>query len=574
MKLKKLTALLTAAILSVLNMLPVNAEEQESIFVDRQDNWVYQNGEARLGPSNFLLEADKQFLMDQMKNTEKFTLNQALGMEVSGVCNGLSVTSILASYDIITPSILGHPYAPYLYAVGSMPIDDYQLTDTAKSTINYYQTTQIFDVSRQSSARMMYDTTSEERLQYLLSCVEDGSPTRLVYSGYFRQETRSLHTVVAYGTEYGSWEYDGKTYDGRVLIYDPNTIILYDDTCLYFNTEDWSWTIPGSNSDSVTCALTFISDDIELINHAGLIEGTQYTTEDPFLGVLVTNELASDYTVSKAGVTEYGWVYTNEPNRSMKEFDGFYIDAIASAAVNFVTPDTESGYVLNLQVPQELETAMYYEDCLQYIYAEKGSQVVFTPDGYAAMYSAGTNYTRTNYTMEMVFNEGFYTGSWYDFTVSGTADKASLQRTEEGYILTSDNLKNVSVTAKNDDVQTNLIFSTDADSVLLCEVNETTLAAKIDTDGDGTYETAVRGATLGDLNADGNVNAVDASEILIAAANAAAGLESGLSEEQIVCADVNGDGNFNAVDASIVLMYGAYKGAGGELNFPTYIASL
>ncbi len=79
--------------------------------------------------------------------------------------------------------------------------------------------------------------------------------------------------------------------------------------------------------------------------------------------------------------------------------------------------------------------------------------------------------------------------------------------------------------------------------------------------------------TLGDLNGDGNVNAVDASHLLIAAANTAAGLDSGLSAEQIASADVNGDGNFNAADASIILMYAAYAATGGTLTLEEFVAS-
>jgi len=78
--------------------------------------------------------------------------------------------------------------------------------------------------------------------------------------------------------------------------------------------------------------------------------------------------------------------------------------------------------------------------------------------------------------------------------------------------------------------------------------------------------------SLGDINRDNDVNAIDASEILIAAANVGAGLESGLNNGQVYAADVNSDGSFNAVDASIVLMYGAYKGAGGELSFQEYLS--
>lgn len=69
---------------------------------------------------------------------------------------------------------------------------------------------------------------------------------------------------------------------------------------------------------------------------------------------------------------------------------------------------------------------------------------------------------------------------------------------------------------------------------------------------------------LGDLNGDGEVNAVDAADLLIAAALIGAGESSGLTDEQKIAADVDGNEELNAVDASIILQYAAACGAGVE----------
>lgn len=64
---------------------------------------------------------------------------------------------------------------------------------------------------------------------------------------------------------------------------------------------------------------------------------------------------------------------------------------------------------------------------------------------------------------------------------------------------------------------------------------------------------------LGDVNNDGKINAVDASEILSAYANVATSKPTGLSAEAEAAADVDGNGKINAVDASNVLSYYAYQ---------------
>jgi hypothetical protein len=63
---------------------------------------------------------------------------------------------------------------------------------------------------------------------------------------------------------------------------------------------------------------------------------------------------------------------------------------------------------------------------------------------------------------------------------------------------------------------------------------------------------------LGDVNNDGKVNAVDASEVLTYYANISTNKEGGFTDTQKLAADVNNDGLINAVDASCILSYYAY----------------
>ncbi len=80
---------------------------------------------------------------------------------------------------------------------------------------------------------------------------------------------------------------------------------------------------------------------------------------------------------------------------------------------------------------------------------------------------------------------------------------------------------------------------------------------------------------FGDMNADGEINAMDATLILRDAALAGAGEAGILSEELRLNADINEDKEANAIDATIILMYAAAAGAGmdtGDLR--TYYQSI
>ena len=64
--------------------------------------------------------------------------------------------------------------------------------------------------------------------------------------------------------------------------------------------------------------------------------------------------------------------------------------------------------------------------------------------------------------------------------------------------------------------------------------------------------------TLGDVNSDGYINAVDASTVLTYYANISTNKDGGFTEAQKKAADLDNNGDINAVDASYILSYYAY----------------
>lgn len=69
---------------------------------------------------------------------------------------------------------------------------------------------------------------------------------------------------------------------------------------------------------------------------------------------------------------------------------------------------------------------------------------------------------------------------------------------------------------------------------------------------------------LGDVNNDGKINAVDASEVLTYYAMISTNQNGDFNEAQKLAADVNYDGKINAVDASCILSYYAYTSTAKE----------
>ncbi|MCM1506458.1 MAG: dockerin type I domain-containing protein [Ruminococcus flavefaciens] len=76
--------------------------------------------------------------------------------------------------------------------------------------------------------------------------------------------------------------------------------------------------------------------------------------------------------------------------------------------------------------------------------------------------------------------------------------------------------------------------------------------------------------SMGDVNADGSVDAVDATLVLTEYARLSTGSDYSFSDSQIAVADVNSDGFVDAVDASLILAYYAYLSTGGTMSFESY----
>lgn len=569
MKIKKALSLVLCSLIAeaCVVSVPLNSaasDETYGKFVFEEDSWQFLNVYDRFKPYYYMNEHDQQALMQNSKNTEKWGMKKLLAtIPPGGYCYGMAATSVLACYDLIDYEAYcaedGSPTS--LNAMSRVP----GASEEQNSLITYYLCTQLMDNIRQYEAWGMYSYSDAERLQILIDTVEDGTPAVLIFWG-FSPDTPGLgHALVAHDVQYGNYGgVSGVTeeYDGRILIYDPNHNNQDARFYLYFNSEDMRWVLPMYCDSSVGVLYPAIGD-VNLLNQGGLLGGTApYVPENPFMDVFVTNELESTHTIQQIMLQEDGtWSSTDASMDYCKEMDAFYMDAVSSAVVNFLLPGDEHGYVFDVESSQELDAAMYYEDSIAHVYAGNASQTVTDPSGYAAF--SGTD---TDYTLELVRNEGCYVTDWYDIAVSGHGDSATLRMTEDGYILTADNLENVTISGKNDSNTQTLTVSTNMQSVLIYETEYGLLAAAVDTDGDGSYEQKIAEFALGDVDENDTVDASDAAAILIAAAKMGAGEDSGLTNVQKAKADVNADGEIDASDAALILQYAAEVGSGNDVD--------
>ncbi len=576
---KPMIAFVSALLLACMSSITVHAALPQPDWQPGINDWgIY--GKA-VGAGADIFDTDKEKLRSQLKNTELYTVETMLQRtKPGGGCYGSAVTSLLSAYGLIDYSQFPHENGtiprgltdigyPYLRDTGL--IEDVKVPAAAVNLLQYYHCLQCTDAMRQNSAWLRYSTTQAERGKMLLEILESGKPVLVSTWTGIVSEGQTGHAVVAYGVE----DCDVKRnnhYDKHILIYDPNfprksTIpegvfssdwLDWNDS-IYLNSETGDWCLQWLGGSYAEGYLDCIVDDINLLNMHGLLEGTEpYVSDKPFLGVMTSNWIGQKHNLQTFRLQD-GAIRV-EGNAAYMETPSFYPDNNANTALNYLTEDIDSGYLMTLEKPQELETVMFYENSIGKAKSDQAKETAVTPDGYVSLKGESASYE-----LEYCLNEGHYAGAWYQVSVKGKAADAALQMTEQGWILKADSLYHVQVRAKEKNGSDHtLMISTDESLVLFSENDKNEITASVDMNGDGIFETKLPDLSekLGDVDENGTVNSADATAILRDSAQRGVGRVSDLSKEQILIADADSNGVINSSDATQILIYAAKVGTG------------
>ena len=587
-RVRKIWIINALAGLMLTSPLSANAEINQT-YQAEQDTWVFCNTSGNFFDKfrDNLFPEHLEAIQNNLNHVEyRLIENMVDRQEFYGMCYGFSITSMLAGHGVFVPCDHPEEFGYYAQNVTDHLSSVKRLNSAwprtsafyEQSLIAYYSLLQGTDAVRQASIEKC-GWTIQQKLNYLMQHGEQNQPVLVCYNAYIEDEFYG-HAVLAYGLEHGTWEWDGKTYDTKILIYDPNKRNpnitdagyaygsdevrqqfekAYEESHIYVNASTYEWTIPYYQKmmERRTFDLFGLIDDVNVLNDKGLLPGTEYLPA-AWTDVMCTNALLSEYTVT-----------VQDSEEKLEEYPWFYMDGDENVRQNFVHRGDETNYSLCLESPQKLHTAVYYKNMLLVSDSCAGIRSDFDPSGRVSVKGS-----RSGYSLEMVANENYPT-QWYDIIVSATAEAAALSMQENGYLLQSDDLSNVVITAKNLANTQKCRYSAETDSILFYETDLGQLAAAVDLDGNGSYETTLKESSLlGDVTMDERINAKDANAVLIAAAKIGTGYESGLSDAQQKAADVDGDGNINAVDAAWILQYAAAIGTGNAPDsLETYVKS-
>lgn len=210
---------------------PLHADEiGETVRPETEtENFSFGNYADVFGSEYYLSPWKKALLFE---NSDTVPYMQGKIQEAwNGSCYGLSVVTVLVRNGIIPLSALDPEAAS---------LADVRPTQQVQDLINYYHFSQYLKngSSNEGNTEFMYLLRAATAA---LDVNRGASPFVLAVT----TQSGGGHAVVGYGLEAGDWNYDGRHYTRRILIWDSNYAGAFSaDCCLYFNPETLEWTIP------------------------------------------------------------------------------------------------------------------------------------------------------------------------------------------------------------------------------------------------------------------------------------------------------------------------------------------
>ncbi|MBQ3328715.1 MAG: cell wall-binding repeat-containing protein, partial [Eggerthellaceae bacterium] len=322
----------------------------------------------------------------------------------------------------------------------------------------------------------------------------------LVLVGY-RQNGWGGHAVLAYGSEKGSWTENGRTYDSRILICDPNASKARNDQFdIYYNSSTYEWTIPryeknSGLSSSNGAVFNYVGADISDINAGGYLNGAASSNSPNGSGSYVAridahNASSGDLSVTKVEAHDGAYVEMATSAGDIVEDYSYMPSGESEGLYGFDLRDADASYLVEKNTASDdVSLVMHYEDALMNASIDGEGSVVFDRAGSVTVQGEGA------YSVSMA-HDGETPTDWFAMSVSGQSDgTASVSMTSDGYVIDSEDMQNVTVVGNDKDEEVRLSFSTTKDQALVHEINEDTadeaLAVSIDSDGNGSFDKVI-----------------------------------------------------------------------------------
>lgn len=188
------------------------------------DTWSIQNAGFEFGSEYYLTDAARADLESSMLSG-----GATVDKDWTGECFGLCSAMLLLKAGIYTPEQI---------QPGAETVSDITSDRAVQSFLNFYHFTQYTPELMGTPWGYRYTGQAIWKTVQTAKECNTGAPPFLI-------SLKLGHAVIGYGQEDGSWEIDGESYDGRILIWDPNFPTAPNaDADIYYDSETLRCCIP------------------------------------------------------------------------------------------------------------------------------------------------------------------------------------------------------------------------------------------------------------------------------------------------------------------------------------------
>ncbi|MFR2203730.1 MAG: VWA domain-containing protein [Christensenellaceae bacterium] len=473
------------------------------------DVWNFNNYGDKSSHFDTMEDLDKgAFLAEQTPSGRETGIEYLKSNGKGGHCFGMSLTTILSKMNIFDvtdysdASCLREAEKAEVRSIlcyySSLQATDGFCSDRQKYMLRAYNVHD--DGTYEPKSEAEYSRGVADQLKILAKRADavksGGTPVLLSFEQ--RNGDGFGHAVVAYATESGSWKKKGEYYNRRILIYDCNAKNWNDNYCLYFNEGTAEWIIPAYN-------IAFINDE-EIV-------GTGNRDEDAAL-LQACNDL-SILNIKNYDSDRYNYLAElrtqNETEMRLKNSSSQYIimgksgsvtgdtglatyhDAEAgsgeSGTLHIILPDENDDYTLSTLSgkAEDLDFYVKDEDLFMSVDADTAAGSEFSIQRAISLLGNESGYEIK------IADDDIAEGEFNTFTVSGenTGD-TTVELTEDGVLITGDDLSDITMSGSDGDVEAEVTFDTDRDSVLVVPNEDNSeLIVMVDNDNDDVYETVI-----------------------------------------------------------------------------------
>lgn len=450
-------------------LLWIDGKNQKDNRLDfSRDTWKFENYSK--SPMSITNE-DYNAFMYGLSNRDREFVNEKIIKGSNGYCYGMAATSILVKMGRLSVDNI-QKSAKNLHQI--------RKNKEAESLITCYFMTQDFRVVLDERA-IFCAKPIEEKLAIIEEKAKNvetgGNP--FIFSFYALPDEEGGHAVVAYAHEEGQFEWNGTVYDSRILIYDNNYPKWNEASCLYYNKGTGEWYIPNyPDSSDITRAL----DDLNLMDLKNIEAGRK--SVNSYI-IARESENLTVYAEDGGLIAEVDGVTVGN-SESVVAFRNDGVDDEVTIAVP--KGDVESAFVIESSgETSDLDIGVLYDNFYLNAVSEGQESVTFYPEGNISI--AGES---SDFQMEITADEGYYLTDWYKVSVSGdSGSNLRVELTDEGYILSGEDMKGIKIYAENNDSANELKLKTDEDKVYITQKDEK-LCVMADEDEDGIYETVLK----------------------------------------------------------------------------------